>query len=59
MATHSKPLKKAVCVVKMAVFGMFLHHFRLKNPYLWGVLEKLVDALIFMHYPPSASTLGW
>ena len=59
MSTHSKTLKKAVCVAKMAYFSMFLPHFCLQNPYLWGVSQNLVDALQIMHYPPSASTLSF
>ena len=58
MSMHNKTLKKAVCVDILAVFAMFLHHFCLKNPYLWGVPENLFDALIFILYPPSASTLA-
>ena len=39
-----------------STFWLFLPHFCLQNPYLWVVLENLVDALQIMHYPPSAST---
>jgi hypothetical protein len=38
VATQKKTFKKADCVAKMAVFGLFLHHFHLQNPYLWGVV---------------------
>ena len=59
MSTHSKTLKKAVCVDILAVFSLFLPHFCLQNPYLWVVLENLVDALQIMRYPQSASTLSF
>jgi hypothetical protein len=58
MSTLTKTFKKAICVDILVVFSLFLHHFCLQNPYLWGALKNFVDALIFMLYPPVCVDIG-